>query len=97
MLPCQAGTWRLEPANGWILATSPRSNGNEKDSHHPGHRSHSGYCRGLGLSELFSPAEEPEVEREEHSVECGTLASRVNATGTILVEKQTTLSFKSPG
>jgi HlyD family secretion protein len=45
----------------------------------------------------FAPAEEPEVEREEHQVARGTLTSQVNATGTILAEKQTTLSFKNPG
>ena len=45
----------------------------------------------------FVPAEETEVEREEHLVERGTLTSQVNATGTILAEKQTALSFKNPG
>jgi HlyD family secretion protein len=47
---------------------------------------------------FFAPTgEEPQEEREEHLVEPGTLLARVNATGTILPEKQTTLSFKSPG
>jgi HlyD family secretion protein len=40
---------------------------------------------------------ESQEEREEYLVETGTLLARVNATGTILPEKQTTLSFKSPG
>lgn len=43
------------------------------------------------------PAEEPVQEREEHTIERGTLSAMVNATGTILPERQTTLSFKSPG
>ena len=47
---------------------------------------------------FFAPtAEESQEEREEYLVETGTLLARVNATGTILPEKQTTLSFKSPG
>ncbi len=45
----------------------------------------------------FAQPAQAEVEREEHSVERGTLTSQVNATGTILAEKQTALSFKSPG
>ena len=45
----------------------------------------------------FTQVEEPEVEREEHPVERGSLTAEVNATGTILAEKQTTLSFKNPG
>ena len=45
----------------------------------------------------FAQAEEPSVEREEHALERGTLTAQVNATGTILAEKQTTLSFKNPG
>ena len=39
----------------------------------------------------------PQPEREEISVKRGSLTARVNATGTILPEKQTTLAFKSPG
>ena len=39
----------------------------------------------------------PEEKREDHVVTTGTLSAMVNATGTILPEKQTTLSFKSPG
>ncbi len=47
---------------------------------------------------FFAPtAEESQEEREEYPVRTGTLLARVNATGTILPEKQTTLSFKSPG
>lgn len=46
---------------------------------------------------FFAQAQEPEVEREEVVVQRGTLAAMVNATGTILAEKQTTLSFKNPG
>ncbi len=47
---------------------------------------------------FFAPtAEESQEEREEYLVKTGTLLARVNATGTILPEKQTTLSFKSPG
>ncbi len=42
-------------------------------------------------------AEPPQQEREEHVVERGTLLAMVNATGTILPESETTLSFKSPG
>jgi len=38
-----------------------------------------------------------EEKREDHVVTTGTLSAMVNATGTILPEKQTTLSFKSPG
>ena len=41
--------------------------------------------------------EQPLQEREEHVLEKGTLSAMVNATGTILPEKQTTLSFTSPG
>lgn len=46
---------------------------------------------------FFAQAEQPQQEREEHIVSRGTLAAMVNATGTILPEKQTTLSFKTPG
>jgi len=45
----------------------------------------------------YAQAQEPQEEREEVVVEAGTLTSLVNATGTILPEKQTTLSFKTPG
>jgi HlyD family secretion protein len=46
---------------------------------------------------FFAQTEQPQEEREEHVVSRGTLAAMVNATGTILPEKQTTLSFKTPG
>jgi HlyD family secretion protein len=46
---------------------------------------------------FFAQAEQPQQEREEHVVSRGTLAAMVNATGTILPETQTTLSFKTPG
>ena len=47
---------------------------------------------------FFAPAaDEAQAEREEHLVERGTLLAQVNATGTILPEVQTTLSFMSPG
>lgn len=42
-------------------------------------------------------AKEVQPEREEYPVTVGTLKALVNATGTILPERQTTLSFKSPG
>ncbi|MGD8626071.1 MAG: efflux RND transporter periplasmic adaptor subunit [Anaerolineae bacterium] len=45
----------------------------------------------------FTQPEEPQEQRQEAPVERGTLLAMVNATGTILPEKQTTLSFKSPG
>ena len=45
----------------------------------------------------FVPAEETQVEREEATVSRGNLVVLVNTTGTILPEKQTTLSFKSAG
>lgn len=45
----------------------------------------------------FAETEEPVVEREEATVKAGTLTALVNATGTMLPESQTTLSFKSPG
>jgi HlyD family secretion protein len=45
----------------------------------------------------FAPAQEPMEEREEATVQRGSLVIMVNATGTILPEKQTTLSFKSAG
>ncbi len=41
--------------------------------------------------------DEPLEEREEAVVQPGSLVAMVNATGTILPEKQTTLSFKTPG
>lgn len=40
---------------------------------------------------------QPQEEREEAIVQRGSLAAMVNATGSILPERQTTLSFKSPG
>jgi len=43
------------------------------------------------------PPEEVEDAWEEYRVERGTLVAMVNATGSILPEKQTTLSFQSPG
>jgi len=46
---------------------------------------------------FFAPAQEPVEEREEATVQRGSLVILVNATGTILPEKQTTLSFKSAG
>ncbi len=46
---------------------------------------------------FFAQAEQPLEEREEVAVRRGSLAAMVNATGTILPEKQTTLSFSSPG
>lgn len=46
----------------------------------------------------FAPAEDlAQIEREEHVIRPGTLSAIVNATGTILPERQTTLSFKNPG
>jgi HlyD family secretion protein len=45
----------------------------------------------------FTQPEEPQEQRQEATVERGTLLAMVNATGTILPEKQTTLSFKTPG
>lgn len=45
----------------------------------------------------LAPANEPQEEREEAVVERGSLLATVNATGTILPEQQTTLSFQSPG
>ena len=42
-------------------------------------------------------AEKPQQEREEFTVRPGTLTAMVNTTGTILPEKQTSLSFKGPG
>jgi HlyD family secretion protein len=45
----------------------------------------------------FAQPQEPQKQREEAIVERGTLLAMVNATGTILPERQTTLSFKSPG
>jgi HlyD family secretion protein len=46
----------------------------------------------------FAQAEDQSLlDREEHVIEQGTLSAVVNATGTILAERQTTLSFKSPG
>jgi HlyD family secretion protein len=47
---------------------------------------------------VLMPAQEPQLqEREETTVERGSLVVMVNATGTILPEKQTTLSFQTPG
>ena len=45
----------------------------------------------------LAPAQEPQQQREEVDVERGTLLAMVNATGTVLPEKQTTLSFQTPG
>jgi HlyD family secretion protein len=45
----------------------------------------------------FAKAEQPQQEREEVAARPGTLTAVVNTTGTILPEKQTALSFKSPG
>jgi len=46
----------------------------------------------------FAPSEDlVQSNREEHVIQPGTLSAVVNATGTILPERQTTLSFKSPG
>jgi HlyD family secretion protein len=46
---------------------------------------------------FFAESEEPQEEREEVVVSRGVLRAMVNATGIILPEKQTTLSFKTPG
>jgi RND family efflux transporter MFP subunit len=46
---------------------------------------------------LFAPATQPPEEREEMVVKRGSLVATVNATGTILPRRQTTLSFKNPG
>jgi HlyD family secretion protein len=46
---------------------------------------------------FFAQDNEPQQDREEAVIERGTLLAMVNATGTVLPEKQTTLSFKSPG
>ena len=46
---------------------------------------------------FFAPPDELQEEREEVVVNRGVLEAMVNATGTILPEKHTTLSFKSPG
>jgi HlyD family secretion protein len=45
----------------------------------------------------FASPQETEEIREEATVTRGTLVVLVNTTGTILPEKQTTLSFKNPG
>lgn len=46
----------------------------------------------------FAQAEDPaQIDRDEHVIEPGTLSALVNATGTILPERQTTLAFKNPG
>jgi len=45
----------------------------------------------------FAKAEQPQAEREELKVVRGSLAALVNTTGTILPERQTTLSFKGVG
>ncbi len=52
---------------------------------------------GVWFYQTLAPADEPQQEREEAVVERGSLLALVNATGTILPEAQTTLSFKSPG
>ena len=46
---------------------------------------------------FFVQAEEPVAEREEVTVEEGTLLAVVNATGTVLPERQTTLAFAGAG
>jgi HlyD family secretion protein len=46
---------------------------------------------------LIASPGEPQQEREEAAVTRGSLAAMVNTTGSILPEKETTLSFKSPG
>jgi HlyD family secretion protein len=46
---------------------------------------------------FFAQAEEPTQEREEVTVEKGTLLAVVNATGMVLPEKQTTLTFQGAG
>jgi HlyD family secretion protein len=46
---------------------------------------------------FVAPPAEPQVEREEAVVQRGSLLAVVNATGTILPETQTALSFKAPG
>ena len=45
----------------------------------------------------FAQAEEPTQEREEMTVEKGTLLAVVNATGMVMPEKQTTLAFPGAG
>jgi HlyD family secretion protein len=45
----------------------------------------------------FAPTTEPQEQREEVEVERGTLLALVNATGSVLPKKQTTLSFQAPG
>lgn len=46
---------------------------------------------------FFAQAEEPVAEREEVTVEEGTLLAVVNATGMVLPERQTTLAFTGAG
>ncbi len=46
---------------------------------------------------LIAKVEQPQQQREDYRVQRGTLAALVNTTGTILPEKQTTLSFKGTG
>ncbi|MCL7452364.1 MAG: efflux RND transporter periplasmic adaptor subunit [Anaerolineae bacterium] len=46
---------------------------------------------------FFQQAADPLPDREEATIERGTLLATVNATGMILPEKQTTLSFQGPG
>ena len=46
---------------------------------------------------FFTQAEEPVAEREEVTVEEGTLLAVVNATGMVLPERQTTLAFAGAG
>jgi HlyD family secretion protein len=46
---------------------------------------------------LIAKAEQPQQQSEEYRVQRGTLAALVNTTGTVLPEKQTTLSFKGTG
>ncbi|MBN1138912.1 MAG: efflux RND transporter periplasmic adaptor subunit [Anaerolineae bacterium] len=46
---------------------------------------------------FVAKAEQPQQQREEYRLQRGTLAALVNTTGTILPEKQTTLSFRGTG
>jgi HlyD family secretion protein len=46
---------------------------------------------------FFAPAQEPVAQQEEVIVEEGTLLAVVNATGVVLPERQTTLTFKGAG
>jgi HlyD family secretion protein len=46
---------------------------------------------------FIAKAEQPQQQREDYRVQRGTLTALVNTTGTILPEKQTTLSFRGTG